>query len=263
MRSYRESSGFTLAELLIVVAIVIVLAAIAVPVFAGNMDSAKEAVCAANRRSLKVIVADTWMLNRAVDVQQKFQDAMANLAGNDNGEGLCPAGGTLRLDDGAGAEGVFNVKCSVHGLTAEEEMYTDVITNNAGSWYQQVDSNGNKITSDRQVRELYAKRNGIDTWPELTGTDGKSFYLQFKSYGNSSETTFLYAGTDSNPYSTNPWNARYVCDSTGVAGSPGQWYELPKTVNLGKQGEDVLKGWLTADGVKKVTLDGKEFKPAS
>lgn len=257
----RSKSGFTLAELLVVVAIVIVLVAIAVPVFTGSLDSAQEATCAANRRSLKVIVADTWMLDQTKNPQETFDSAKASLAGNAEGEGLCPSGGTYWLNAQA-SNGIFIVKCSVHGLTVEEEMYYDVLTNNAGSWYQQVDPDGKKITSDTQVRAVYAKRNGIDRWPELKGADG-TYYLQFKSYGNSSDTTFLYAGTDPDPKSTNPWNARYICDSTGVAGAPGQWYELPKTTNLGTQGEDALRGWLTADGVKPVTLEGGEFKPVS
>lgn len=47
----EDRGGFTLAELLVVVAIVAVLVAIAVPVFSGSMQSAEEAVDTANKRS--------------------------------------------------------------------------------------------------------------------------------------------------------------------------------------------------------------------
>lgn len=47
----EDRSGFTLAELLIVVAIVAVLVAIAVPVFTGSMQKAEDAVDTANKRS--------------------------------------------------------------------------------------------------------------------------------------------------------------------------------------------------------------------
>ena len=50
-RIREEKGGFTLAELLIVVAIVMVLVAIAVPVFAGSMDSANASTDEANVRS--------------------------------------------------------------------------------------------------------------------------------------------------------------------------------------------------------------------
>lgn len=49
----EDRGGFTLAELLIVVAIIAVLVAIAVPVFSGSMDSANEAVAVADIRSAK------------------------------------------------------------------------------------------------------------------------------------------------------------------------------------------------------------------
>ena len=50
-RIREEKGGFTLAELLIVVAIVMVLVAIAVPVFSGSMDSANASTDEANIRS--------------------------------------------------------------------------------------------------------------------------------------------------------------------------------------------------------------------
>lgn len=50
-RVREEKGGFTLAELLIVVAILLVLIAIAVPMFTGAMDKANNAVQLANARS--------------------------------------------------------------------------------------------------------------------------------------------------------------------------------------------------------------------
>lgn len=50
-RVREEKGGFTLAELLIVVAILLVLIAIAVPLFTGALDKAQAAVGIANARS--------------------------------------------------------------------------------------------------------------------------------------------------------------------------------------------------------------------
>lgn len=47
----KKSRGFTMSELLIVVAIIAVLVAIAIPVFAGKLNSARNATDAANVRS--------------------------------------------------------------------------------------------------------------------------------------------------------------------------------------------------------------------
>ena len=48
-----DKKGFTLAELLIVVAIIAVLVAIAIPLFGGALDRAEEAAFLANQRSIK------------------------------------------------------------------------------------------------------------------------------------------------------------------------------------------------------------------
>jgi len=53
----KDKKGFTLAELLIVVAIIAVLVAIAVPIFSGQVEKAKEAADAANLRAAYAIAA--------------------------------------------------------------------------------------------------------------------------------------------------------------------------------------------------------------
>ena len=51
MRKIKERKGFTLAELLIVVAIIAVLAAVAIPVFTTQLEKSREATDVANVRS--------------------------------------------------------------------------------------------------------------------------------------------------------------------------------------------------------------------
>lgn len=57
----EERGGFTLAELLVVVAIVAVLVAIAVPLFSSSLTSAEDAVKKANERSVKAEVTTVYL----------------------------------------------------------------------------------------------------------------------------------------------------------------------------------------------------------
>lgn len=62
-RMREEKGGFTLAELLVVVAIVLVLVAIAIPVFQGALNNATDAVEKANVRSVKAEATVDYLLN--------------------------------------------------------------------------------------------------------------------------------------------------------------------------------------------------------
>lgn len=74
MKKIRENKGFTLAELLIVVAIIAVLVAVAIPVFTAQLEKAAEATDIANIRSAyaEVVVSamENTTLTKTVTKQQ-------------------------------------------------------------------------------------------------------------------------------------------------------------------------------------------------
>ncbi len=61
MNKKNNRKGFTLAELLIVVAIIAVLVAIAIPVFTSQLEKSREATDAANVRSAYAEVVTTYL----------------------------------------------------------------------------------------------------------------------------------------------------------------------------------------------------------
>lgn len=71
-RVREEKGGFTLAELLIVVAILLVLIAIAVPMFTGALGKAEEAVINANARSAKSEALVNYGLELNTNTTQYF-----------------------------------------------------------------------------------------------------------------------------------------------------------------------------------------------
>lgn len=66
----KRKKGFTLAELLIVVAILAVMTAIAVPLFIGALDNAKKAVFESNQRAIKTMGVAMLLSDDDVDFER-------------------------------------------------------------------------------------------------------------------------------------------------------------------------------------------------
>ena len=73
MKKMTNKKGFTLAELLIVVAIIAVLVAISIPVFTTQLEKAREATDAANIRSAYAEVMSEALTNADNDVSQTVE----------------------------------------------------------------------------------------------------------------------------------------------------------------------------------------------
>ncbi len=80
-----NKKGFTLAELLIVVAIIAVLVAIAIPVFTSQLEKAREATDAANLRAayaeaaVKVLESETDVESKPVEIKQTTAGWVSNV----------------------------------------------------------------------------------------------------------------------------------------------------------------------------------------
>lgn len=69
----RKDKGFTLAELLIVVAIIGILVSISIPIFSGQLEKSREAVDAANIRSQYAeVISDALLDGTSVNGKEKY-----------------------------------------------------------------------------------------------------------------------------------------------------------------------------------------------
>ena len=104
----RSKKGFTLAELLVVVAIIAILVAVSIPIFAAQREKAEEATCAANRRALKAEMTNDYLSEEYNSMPEAFNSIYAAK----KTEYACPKEGTYTWE-GVGDE-AGTVKCSVH-----------------------------------------------------------------------------------------------------------------------------------------------------
>lgn len=77
----QNEKGFTLAELLIVVAIIAVLVAISIPIFTSQLEKSRDAVTVANIRSAYAMAQVAYL--------SKQPDAINNVAYTANDDGTC------------------------------------------------------------------------------------------------------------------------------------------------------------------------------
>lgn len=81
LRAKKDSKkGFTLMEMLIVVAIIAILVAVSIPVFTSQLEKAKEITDIANQRSAKALATTAYMLNEDGDGDELTYDGTGDTA---------------------------------------------------------------------------------------------------------------------------------------------------------------------------------------
>ena len=99
----KKSDGFTLIELIVVIAVLGTLAAVAVPRLAGFRSKAEESLCNANVKTVERMYS-AFLVENDIDHEENIFNHFVL----DNFDEVCPAGGVISFEDG-------KVKCSVHG----------------------------------------------------------------------------------------------------------------------------------------------------
>lgn len=105
----QSNDGFTMIELIIVIAIIVVLAGIAIPTFSGMVETAQEAACISERTNLVRI----WAAEEILDETYTFETCLA-----ENDTLTCPCDGIYTLaipEEEITIKSYSIIACSVHG----------------------------------------------------------------------------------------------------------------------------------------------------
>ena len=267
MHIKRSKKGFTLAELLIVVAIIGVLVAISIPIFSGQLEKAREATDAANIRSQYAEVLADAMMGGSVNKDHKdyapvqlrqqkdewqsdgLKASLKGVFGEITGAGPKAAGqawvefdaarnvAVLHYDDGSGSSGSA-------GSGAEGGGGTVAPTPTNPTKPIEPTSPTEPETTPTKPTEPETQ---APTEPESTGPETSASYLTTQANKVAKEyPTGAFTGQLGNIYSYD--NKLYVCTHAQQflnGGSPTNWYNaqfalLDSTVTV-----------LTSDNIQK------------
>lgn len=108
----KNQKGFTLVELMVVVVIIGILVAIAVPVYNNITTTAKEKACEANIRTIQGAVQIIRMENAGVNLAGKLDEQHVLMDSNLFSElPTCPSGGELYYNIQVDNDGTITIAC--------------------------------------------------------------------------------------------------------------------------------------------------------
>ena len=116
MKMFRKDEGFTLVELMVVVLIIGILVAIAVPIFNAAKASAQQKTCWANERTVEGAY-QSWEAAGNDGSTLTYATMMTALTPNYvKTTPSCPASGTYSADFTGNNQATVGIKCTIHSV---------------------------------------------------------------------------------------------------------------------------------------------------
>lgn len=149
----KNKKGFTLVELLLIIAIIGVLTAVAVPVFTDYTYKVKEKTCLYNREVILQSYRVEHMLDKSVTLKDILKSHMEDKTLND----YCPSGGVYSVVNG-------EILCSFHDDYVDDNPPDDSSSTAGSDVSSDASSEDDEPTS---TIENLIKDHYLGTWKEI------------------------------------------------------------------------------------------------
>ena len=107
----RNRKGFTLVEMMIVVLIIGILIAIALPNFLRARENARTRACVANMKQIQAAI-EQWAMETKASGNTSVPTSLSNYTNWLKTTPTCPSGGTYTI---SGTVNTYTITCNVHG----------------------------------------------------------------------------------------------------------------------------------------------------
>lgn len=263
----KRQTGFTLVELVIVIAVLGILAGLAIPYFMEAREEAAKKECLANRtqimRMFHAQQASNYngtLVGFLAEVvkepnDNKYFNFVPKCADNgtysvSNEKVVCSIAEHNEANVSDDASVIDNITNDFQEFLDKYGAMTDRQLKDLGWWPTY--ASGVLVKTNDGFREAYYKEKG--KWPSGVDLNGNTIYFKFHLTADGSFLT--YANDNGDFKNSGDWGTNYIYDSAAK-----KWYYSPQGTNLGGISNSVDKGGKTeAQIIDKIKNEGWEWE---